>query len=576
MTHTIFQDSDIKIKNFKLLVAGYINVNVIDGSAFFLSGLVGMCARIPTIATTLITANPVRKTEVLDEILHYSNVRVVDPYIDTRIQAQRFAPSGDSMPRSTYAQIIGNEFIQGQFDALLVRDTETGYNLVKQYPEIAPEVSVYITGVTSLDANPGVELISQIRSIVSSGAKIVSQTPAMADSIAELKVGISRSDIFVLPPHVPDANGTFEEVFNIGDTPSRLAYTGKFFKAWNADKILAAYKDVKATENPDLTLEVAGDQFRNDPADTYFVSNVRYLLNSSDGLAWHGRVPRAVSRAIIERSHIGISWRAPELDASSELSTKILEYGAMGRPSILNRNPLHEELLGEDYPLFANSMTEFKNLLAHLGKMGAQVEVAAQRCYELSRSHWYSTVLPDLTEHLGNAPNKTADFSIPLQDLSLAAIPKNILHKKASGTIDGSWFQVVLDTDARSTVAEIATIAKFQLDSWEHLSKRQKTLAEHSHLNSESPQLSGPKITAAPAPSKDGQGGSSEPAVSPEQDSVLKRLSLAEQTNAELTEELRQLREKIDVLKGLRKRLETSRYGKIPLKVARKIKRKLL
>lgn len=51
---------------------------------------------------------------------------------------------------------------------------------------------------------------------------------------------------------------------------------------------------------------------------------------------------------------------------------------------------------------------------------------------------------------------------------------------------------------------------------------------------------------------------------------------MAEQTNYELTEELRQLREKIDVLKGIRKRLETSRFGKYPLKVARKIKKQIM
>ncbi|KIH74734.1 hypothetical protein [Corynebacterium glutamicum] len=170
MIDETIQKSNFQIKNFKLLIAGYINVNVIDGSAFFLSGLVGMCAAIPTISTTLVTANPVRKTEVLDEILHYPNVHVLDPYIDTRIQSLDFAPNGDSMSRSTYAKIIGNEFLNGDYTALLIRDTETGYELVKNFPDIANKVSVYITGITSLDAKPDQILRSQIHEIAESAA----------------------------------------------------------------------------------------------------------------------------------------------------------------------------------------------------------------------------------------------------------------------------------------------------------------------------------------------------------------------------------------------------------------------
>lgn len=567
MDETI-QKSNFQIKNFKLLVAGYINVNVIDGSAFFLSGLVGMCSAIPTISTTLVTANPVRKTEVLDEILHYPNVQILDPYIDTRIQSLDFAPHGDSMSRSTYAKIIGNEFLNGDYTALLVRDTETGYELVKNFPDIANRVSVYITGITSLDAKPDQTLRSQIHEIAKSGAKIVSQTPTMAKSIASLSVGVELHEIFVLPPHIPDAHGSFDEVYHFDERPFRLAYTGKFFKAWNADKIFAAYKSVKATENPGLTFEVAGDQFRNDPFDTYFVNNVRYLLNSADGLLWHGRVTREVSRSIIQRSHIGISWRAPELDNSSELSTKILEYGAMGRPSILNRNELHEDLLGADYPLFANTTTEFKALLANLGNMANEVEVAARRCYELSKSHWYSQVLPLFMEHLGNTPDsKPNDFFTPISSISIDQIPTHLLTQKAQASINGLWFSIRIDADSESTVAELATIAKFQTDSWKHLSAQRKLMND---------RLDESTYTSKPGAFQSYARRPVANSVMPDQDSVLKRLELAEQTNYELTEELRQLREKIDVLKGIRKRLETSRFGKYPLKVARGVKKRLM
>lgn len=41
------------------------------------------------------------------------------------------------------------------------------------------------------------------------------------------------------------------------------------------------------------------------------------------------------------------------------MSTKALEYGALGKPVILNRTPMHERLFGSEYPFYANSEEEF-------------------------------------------------------------------------------------------------------------------------------------------------------------------------------------------------------------------------
>src|SRR5699024_1490644 len=118
--------------------------------------------------------------------------------------------------------------------------------------------------------------------------------------------------------------------------PNRLVYTGKFFKDWKADSILASLKSANL-DGADLHLDIAGDQFRHADEDPFFVENVSYLLRNTPGATWHGRVPRNVSRALISNSHVGIGWRSERLDKSAELSTKVLEYGALGRPSIINR-----------------------------------------------------------------------------------------------------------------------------------------------------------------------------------------------------------------------------------------------
>ena len=85
---------------------------------------------------------------------------------------------------------------------------------------------------------------------------------------------------------------------------------------------------------------------------------------AAPGVVWHGGKPRAEAMAIAAAGDIGLSWRHPELDASLELSTKVLEFGALGLPVIVNRTPMHEALLGADYPLFAASLDDVADVAA--------------------------------------------------------------------------------------------------------------------------------------------------------------------------------------------------------------------
>lgn len=556
--------SSFESQSFKLLVGGYINVNVIDGSAFFLSGLTAMCAGQPSVEVSLITANPVEKREVLHEVLHHPNVSIIDPYNDSAMQSRPNAPTGKSMSREQYAETLGKTFKSGNFDALLLRDTETGFHLIQKFPQQANSFSVYITGVTSLDGEPDPLLVDQIRAIVGSGARLVAQTVSMAESIASLNVGANVKDIFVLPPHIPDAEAAFADVYQDTENPSRLAYTGKFFRAWNADKILASFKAVKRSANPALTLEVAGDQFRRDSNDPYFVENVKHLLVSTDGLVWHGRVPRAKSREIIARSHVGIGWRAAELDNSTELSTKILEYGALGRPSILNRNALHEDLLGEDYPLFVNSTTEFKALLTDLGSMADDVKEAAERCYELSRSHWYSTVLPSLMEHLGNRKDSADDRSFALAEEMFSGISPEELNKGARACLDGMWLRVNFDDSSDHSLFEVLHSAQTYYVGWRKVLNYLKgQLDSHSE-----------KATRNVATSAKTSVTRSGHVVAADSSSIVKQLQAAELRVHDLEKELAETKQKYSTTSTRLRALRSSKLGKVQMRIWEFRKRK--
>ena len=93
---------------------------------------------------------------------------------------------------------------------------------------------------------------------------------------------------------------------------------------------------------------------------------------------------------------MGMSWRAPELDASHELSTKLLEYGSRGLPVLVNRNALHEEILGTDYPLYVDGDDPVAAIRAALAEPGSFAE-AARRCQRAAQDHTFPVVAQWLT-----------------------------------------------------------------------------------------------------------------------------------------------------------------------------------
>ena len=104
-----------------------------------------------------------------------------------------------------------------------------------------------------------------------------------------------------------------------------------------------------------------GDKIHNAPGD--YQQRMRAALDT-EGVTWHGGHSREDALRLAASCDIGLGWRHPELDASLELSTKVLEYGAIGLPVILNRTPMHEGLLGADYPLFAASLADVVEVAA--------------------------------------------------------------------------------------------------------------------------------------------------------------------------------------------------------------------
>lgn len=397
----------VQSRPFRILVGGYINLNVIDGSAFFLAGVCAMCAQVPNIEIVLVSANPITKREVVSELDSYPNVRIVDPFVAGNEEYRPLNFKASSMSRQEYASCIAAILESDDFDAAIIRDTEVGLIVSEQSTIFRSKGCVYVTGITSSKDGVSADVIDALNKFHEMGVRLLFQTQDMLDRLNMLEIQFDPSRVAILPPHVPDGEIVVPDREKHGSAlPFRFVYAGKFFPAWNVDRILAGFKAVSARSDVPISLDVAGNQFRIDPKDPYFVANVKYLLENTPRIYWHGGMSRKKTRQLILQADVGISWRRPSLDTSTELSTKVLEYGVMGLPTILNRTPAHEALLGPDYPLFANSMTEFKDALVRASSDPDAYAEAKRALHQASSRFTYSAVLPSLLEFLGNRPDE--------------------------------------------------------------------------------------------------------------------------------------------------------------------------
>jgi glycosyltransferase involved in cell wall biosynthesis len=174
---------------------------------------------------------------------------------------------------------------------------------------------------------------------------LLCQTEAIAHRVKTAVRGLLAEErVVLLPPMIPDELAQPR-------TPSgplrRLLYAGKFSPEYYFLEMARLFSELRA-ELPNLEWDIAGDKIHNPPADPGFRDAARGVLEAAPGVVWHGAVSRERVRELLGGADLALSLRRPDMDLSTELSTKVLEYGAAGCPVLLNRNDVHMALLGED------------------------------------------------------------------------------------------------------------------------------------------------------------------------------------------------------------------------------------
>ena len=350
----------------RALVYGDVDLNMIDGSAIWAQGMVQALARAGC-EVTLVLKAPVRTGRLVDPLRALPGVTVRSPHAEGRFDV----PMAPRHAAAILAQIDAED----PYDLVVVRGRRLAGKLAMG--PLAGRLWTYLTDVPQSAAEFTASAKGELRRIADASRMLLCQTEELRGFL-ESAVPATAGKSVLFPPVVVLSH-VETRAPGAPDGPFRLVYTGKFAPRWNTYEMTSLPR-LLAMRGVDAELHMVGDKIHDDPADPGFATRMRTALETAEGVVWHGGHPRAEAMRLTASCDVGLSWRDPSMDASLELSTKVLECGTLGVPVVLNRTPMHERLLGTDYPLFAATEDDVLDALTHIGKHPDVYTLAADRC----------------------------------------------------------------------------------------------------------------------------------------------------------------------------------------------------
>lgn len=371
------------------------DLNLIDGSSVWTTSIAQVLARADGVRVTLLLKRPISRPYLTEPLRSVPNITLLDPFSDRAVGGPPggWRARGRLQPEEA-AQVMAVLDEAEPFDLVLVRGLRLCRAIV-EHPSLAGRVWAYLTDFEEKDA-------ADVAAVYRGAARLLCQTPEIRARLRRL-AGATDDRFVLLPPMIPDLPAEPPPLARAGQ---RLVYVGKLAPLWMTEEMAALMPQVRAT-HPAAELHVAGDKFHNFPPSPEFPERMQRLLETTPGIVWHRAMSREQAQELVRSCDVGCSWRHPALDDSPELSTKVLEYGAQGKPVLLNRVPMHEDLLGRDYPLFCNTQEEYLAAVDRsLGDDVAYAE-ASRRAWEASHRFTFSAALERLAPHLP-APRSAA------------------------------------------------------------------------------------------------------------------------------------------------------------------------
>ena len=387
----------------KVLLCAAPDLNLIDGSSIWAQTIALVLAESGKARLDYLAKSKPDRQELYAPLLTHTDVRVVDGTDPAYWGGKKFR----RLQPAQMIQLAAQLDITNSYDHVVIR----GFDLAKlllDKPDMLRRSWIYLTDIPQQIEKISPEDIDSLRRLAQSCEKILYQAEGFRRLWLEIEPALDASKLALYSPVIPNMPIT---TLPVAQRRRIAVYAGKFKADWKTLEMAEVWAEA-AQLVPGAKLIMIGDKIHDEVSIPGYKEQMRQRLMETDGLEWLGAKSREDVQEQLESARVGLSWRAESMNDSLELSTKVLEYGRAGCAAILNRTMLHEQLLGEDYPLFANSREEFREKLVLALSDDTTAQTAAKALRDLASKHTFSRRVVEVQEWLSAKKNDASATAV--------------------------------------------------------------------------------------------------------------------------------------------------------------------
>lgn len=379
----------------RVLVCGSPDLNFIDGSSIWAQTIALALAATGQAEVDFLAKSKPEREELFAPLRSADQLTIVDGTAPSYWNGKGFKRL--SLPMMAELAVKLDQ--TNPYDVVVVRGLDIAATLL-DHPAVLKKCWLYLTDIPQQLDEYTAEQREKMCRLATGCQRLLCQTQGFVRLWQELVPSVGLEKFSLYTPVIPDLS---DNLVPLNQRPMRAVYAGKFKADWMTYEMAEQWPEIHQ-QVPGSELIMIGDKIHHEAGWPEYKARMQQALESTAGLQWLGAQSRESVQAQLQSARVGLSWRAESMNDTVEYSTKILEYGGAGCAAILNRNTLHEQLLGADYPLFANSAEEFSNQLRRAFQEPAIAEVAANALTQLARRHTFSQRVKEIQTWLQGVP----------------------------------------------------------------------------------------------------------------------------------------------------------------------------
>nr|WP_051388241.1 glycosyltransferase [Priestia megaterium] len=388
------------MNNLKILLYGDQNLNIMDGSAIWLTSLANILTYDRSVDLSILLKSPIKRKHVITNIQNIEDIEFINPF---KRESKIMFKNSNRMQPEEASKLIEKLDQENDYDLIITRGKILTNHCLNR--DFSKKLIPYITDFSYDDKSKDIKLFKKI---YKKCPKIFVQTEEMKNMLST-KFGISKDIFITLPPTVNDSNKS--PYFGYEDFS--IVYTGKFAEDWEIISMYDSFIEAKKQVDT-LTLNIAGDKFQGGLIEQK--DEIIDKFENTKGINWVGAVSRSESLKLIKSSDLGFAYRSKKVDNNNsvELSTKFLEYGIQGKPVVVRKIKQYVNLLGDDYPFYCNNYNELVEKIVLAFSDQELYKKGAIACYNASKKYQFSIVskcILDQLKKLKPAKKKTILFA---------------------------------------------------------------------------------------------------------------------------------------------------------------------